>query len=133
MLSLLRFSGRLGRESYGLLTAVFSGLVFILAAPAGQPFTQLLSAPWMVLGRALDGLVHLSPGPLDVMASLAVALPLLWLFCALTVGRLRDLGQSLWWTVLVVASGVTVPIMIALSLCPSAETRSVESASLRHA
>lgn len=133
MLSLLRFSGRLGREPYGLLTAVFSGLILALAAPTGQSLTQLFSAPWMVLGRGLDDLVRLSPGPLDGLVSLAVGLPLLWLFCALTARRLRDLDQSPWWTVLVLVSGMTVPIMIALSIWPSAEPRSVEAPSLSHA
>ena len=128
MPSLLRISGRLGRESYGLLTAVFAGLVFMLAAPTGQPFTQLLSSPWQVLGRSLDALVQLNPGPLDTMASLAIGIPLLWLFCTLTARRLRDLGQSPWWTVLLVVSGVTVPIMIALSILPSKAPRPAERA-----
>ncbi len=133
MPSLLHFSGRLGRGPYGLLTAVFSGVVLALAASSGQPFFKLFDAPWMVLGRGLDDLVRLSPGPLDGLVSLAVGLPLLWLFCALTARRLRDLGQSPWWTILVVASGVTMPIMIALSIWPSAEARSVGGRGLSHA
>lgn len=133
MPSLLRFSGRLGRKPYGLLTAAFFGLVLTLAASSGEPVFQLLNAPWMVLGRGLDDLVRLSPGALDGLLSLAVALPLLWLFCALTVRRLRDLGQSPWWTVLVVVSGMTVPIMIVLSVWPSAGGQSVDGRVLSHA
>lgn len=133
MPSLLRFSGRLGRKPYGLLTAAFFGLVLTLAASSGEPVFQLFSAPWMVLGRGLDDLVRLSPGALDGLLSLAVALPLLWLFCALTVRRLRDLGQSPWWTVLVVVSGMTAPIMIVLSVWPSTEAQSVDGHVLSHA
>jgi len=133
MPSSLHFSGRLSRKPYSLLTAAFVGLVLTLAASSGQPVFQLLNAPWMVLGRGLDDLVRLSPGALDGLLSLAVALPLLWLFCALTVRRLRDLGQSPWWTVLVVVSGMTVPIMIVLSVWPSAEVRPIDGRVLSHA
>lgn len=133
MPSLLHFSGRLSRKPYGLLTAAFVCLILTLSASSGDPVFQLLDAPWMVLGRGLDDLVRLSPGALDGLLSLAVALPLLWLFCALTVRRLRDLGQSPWWTVLVVASGMTVPIMIVLSVWPSAEIRPIDGRALSHA
>lgn len=133
MSSLFRFSGRLGNEAYGLLTIVFSGLVLMLAAPTGQPFTALLGAPWQALGRSLDSLVQLGSWPLDLAASLAVGLPLVWVFSALTARRLRDLGQSPWWTVVVMTSGMTVPIMIALSILRIPDTRLVGQSAVREA
>jgi len=117
MLSLFRFSGRLGRGPYGWMTLAFCLLVFVLAAlQTGAPFTRLIEGPWTVLGRALDDAIKFRPWPLDLLMSVGVALPLMWILCALTIRRLRDLGQSPWWALLVLFSGITLPVMIVLSM-----------------
>lgn len=122
MHSAFGFSGRVGRVAYGYLTLGFSALVFIIAAPSGAPFTQLMSAPWEVIGRFLDDVIQIGGNRawLDLILSLAVGLAILWAFSAMTARRLRDVGQSPWWTVLVIFSGVVVPAMIVLSMIPSA-------------
>jgi len=121
MQNILTFSGRSGRLSYGLLTVAFAAIVLgLLVGHSDRPFTQLLSAPWEALGRSLDDLIQIRSASLDFVVSLLVAGALLWLFAAMTVCRLRDIGQSPWWTVLVMLSGIVVLAMIALALVPSA-------------
>ena len=116
----LGFSGRSGRASYGLLTLAFAAIVVGLAAgQGGSPFISLVSEPWMVLGRSLDDLVRVPVFVLDMLVSLVIAGAMLWVLAAMTARRLRDIGQSPWWAVLVLLSGIVVPSMIALSLVPS--------------
>lgn len=122
MQSAFGFSGRLGGVGYGYLTLGFSALVFMLATPSGAPFTQLMKAPWEVIYRFLDDVIQIggSHAWLDLVVSLAVLISMHWVFAVMTARRLRDIGQSPWWTVLVMFSGVVVPAMIALSMVPSA-------------
>ena len=120
MQSSLGFSGRSGRASYGLLTLAFAAIVVGLAAgQGGLPFTSLASEPWTVLARSLDDLVRIPVFFLDMLVSLVIGGAMLWVWAAMTVRRLRDIGQSPWWAVLVLLSGIVVPSMIALSLVPS--------------
>jgi uncharacterized membrane protein YhaH (DUF805 family) len=90
---LFSFSGRLERGSYLLFTVAFSllSLGATLSHPAGRdrPFNKLMSEPWVQLGAALDRVVILQPMFFDFLVSLALALPLLWVWLALTVRRLR--------------------------------------------
>lgn len=122
MHSAFGFSGRVGRVAYGYLTLGFSALVLGLAASSAAPFTQLMSAPWEVIGRFLDDVIQIggSRAWLDLVLSLAVGLAIFWAFSVMTARRIRDIGQSPWWTVLVIFSGVVVPAMIVLSMIPSA-------------
>lgn len=124
MHSVLGFSGRAGRGPYGILTLAFAAVVFGLAAnQSSAPFTQLVTAPWTVIGRSLDRLIHIGgdrASAADTFVSLAVIVLLIWVFSVLTARRLRDIGQSPWWTALVIFSGLVVPAMIVLSLVPSA-------------
>lgn len=122
---LFSFSGRLERGPYLLFTLVFSLLILgaILCHPAGRdrPLNLLLSQPWAQLGAALDRVVILQPPLLDLLVSLALALPLLWVWLALTIRRLRALGQSPWW---VLVFGVALlPVMWVLALARSATER----------
>ena len=124
MQSSLGFSGRSGRASYGLLTLAFAAIVVGLAAgQGGLPFTSLASEPWRVLARSLDDLVRIPVVFLDMLVSLVIGGAMLWVWAAMTVRRLRDIGQSPWWAVLVLLSGIVVPSMIALSLVPSTNRR----------
>ena len=121
MRDIFTFSGPCGRGTYQLFTLAFAATLFGLAATQGDaPVTQMLSAPWSVLGHALDSMIQIRDRVLDFIVSLGVGFVLLWGFVAMTVGRLRDIGQSPWWTVLVILSGVVVPAMIVLSLIPPA-------------
>lgn len=121
MQKILTFSGRSGRVSYGLFTVAFAAIVLgLLVGHTDRLFTPLLSAPWEVLGRAADDLIQTRSASIDFGVTLAATGALLWLFAAMTVSRLRDIGQSPWWTVLVMLSGIVVLAMIALSLVPSA-------------
>lgn len=129
MQSIIGLSGRIGRASYGLFTLFFAAVVLGLATgQGGMPFSQLLSEPWMVLARFLDDLVRVPVFFLDVIASIVVGAAILWAFVAMTVRRLRDVGQSPWWTVLVLLSGIVVPAMIALSLVPPINRREAKEA-----
>jgi uncharacterized membrane protein YhaH (DUF805 family) len=121
MQNILTFSGRSGRVSYSLFTVAFAAIVLgLLVGHTDRPFTPLLSAPWEVLGRSVDNLIQIRSASLDFVVSLVVGGALLWLFAAMTVCRLRDIGQSPWWTVLIMLSGIVVLAMIALCLVPSA-------------
>lgn len=122
MHSALGFSGRMGRGPYAILTLGFAALVLALAIPSGAPFAHLLTAPWAVLGHAMDGVVRIGEdgrSTADLVVSAAIIVLFLWVFSAITVRRLRDIGQSPWWTVLVMFSGFLVPAMIVLSLVRS--------------
>ncbi|CAL1692580.1 hypothetical protein MMB232_02754 [Brevundimonas subvibrioides] len=115
-------SGRSGRGAYGLFTFAFAAVVLGLAAgQSDQPFTRLASEPWTLLGGALDALVRIPVPILDAVVSLGLIGAVLGVFVAMTIRRLRDIGQSPWWAVLVMLSGIVVPVMIALSLVPSAD------------
>lgn len=118
----LGFSGRLGRMPYAILTLSLAATVLALAAPSGEPFTQLLTAPWSVMGRGLDGLIRIEGNRAniaDAVVSLAAFAILTWTLSVTTARRLRDLGQSPWWTVLILFSGSAVAAMVVLSCLPS--------------
>lgn len=120
MQNIFDLSGRSGRGAYGRFTFAFTAVVLGLAARQSDlPFTRLASEPWTLLGQALDSLVHIPVPVLDLVVSLGILGAGLGAFVAMTVRRLRDIGQSPWWTVLVMLSGIVVPAMIALSLVPS--------------
>ena len=118
------FSGRLGRLPYAILTLGLSASVLVLANPSEAHFVQLFTAPWTVLGRALDGLIRLE-GNRVPMADAIVFFPifslLTWTVSVMTIRRVRDLGQSPWWTVLIFFSGSVLPAMLVLSCLPSAK------------
>ncbi|PZO00189.1 MAG: hypothetical protein DCF28_11855 [Alphaproteobacteria bacterium] len=117
------FSGRSSRLPYAILTLGFATAVSALAVPSGEPLTQLLTAPWTVLGRAADNFIESNGASVPAAAaimSLVFFAVLLWTFWVMTARRLRDIGQSPWWTVLIMFSGVVVPAMLVLSVLPSA-------------
>ncbi|HEX8471658.1 MAG TPA: DUF805 domain-containing protein [Brevundimonas sp.] len=129
MQNILAFSGRSSRRSYGLFTLAFAAIVLgLLAGQSDTPFTQLLSTPWLVLGRAVDDLIQIPSASIDFVVSIAVTGAFLWMFAAMTVCRLRDIGQSPWWTILVMLSGIVVLAMIALSLVPPADRAAAKEA-----
>lgn len=133
MHSAFGFSGRLGRVAYGYLTLGFSTLVFVLATPTGAPFTQLMTDPWTVIARTMDGMIQIGGNHAliaDAFVSLIVAGLGIWAFSVMTVCRLRDIGQSPWWTVLVLFSGNVVPAMVVLALIPPARTAVAKSSQL---
>lgn len=116
------FSGRLGPKPYAILTFCLAAIVLGLAAPSGEPFKLLLTTPWTVLGRAMDGLIQIDSNRLpgvDVLVSLVILALFSWVLLATTVRRLRDIGQSPWWTLLIVFSGSLVAVMVVLSFLPS--------------
>lgn len=128
MRNITGFSGRSGRASYGLFTLAFAAVVIGLATgQSGMPFTLLMSEPWTVLGRSLDDLIQIPVFYLDLLASVVIAGAILGVFVAMTVRRLRDIGQSPWWTVLVLLSGIVVPAMIVLSLLPPTNREAKEA------
>ena len=122
-MSALGFNGRMGREVYGRCTLLFIALVWGLATrETGSPLTLVLTAPWAVLGHALDSWIQIGgPGAsvADTLVSAVVGVTLIWVFSMMNVRRLRDIGQSPWWIVLLIMSGVVVPAMIVLSLIRS--------------
>ncbi len=124
---LFSFSGRTGQGPYALMTLVFFALVLIAAwsfqGAAFAPFTIIDGRPWQTLGEALDAIIRIPNGPLDFAVSLTVGVALLWPYMALTVRRLRDIGQSPWWSLLVAAGGLTSLAMMVLCLIPSAMPR----------
>ncbi|WP_269514282.1 DUF805 domain-containing protein [Brevundimonas subvibrioides] len=121
MAEFFSISGRADKGSYGLFTIGFAVVVFGLAEiQSGAPVTQMMSSPWLVLGRALDEVVQVPDRLWDMVISLGLGLTLVWGFVAFTIRRLRDAGQSPWWTLLFVFSNAVVLSMIVLSFLPSA-------------
>jgi len=129
---LFSFSGRTAQGPYALLTLMFATFVWVAAWHRDQsfaafPMSALIDQPWQTLGAALDDVIRIPSRLLDAAVSLTVGL-LLWPYLALTVRRLRDIGQSPWWSLLILLGGVTVPVMVVLSMTPSAAPRSAGSA-----
>jgi uncharacterized membrane protein YhaH (DUF805 family) len=117
------FSGRMASVPYGYFTVLFVAFLYVLASSeSGSAVKLVLTAPWTVLGQALDRWIRIGgPGAsmADTLVSVVVGGAVMWVFAMANVRRLRDIGQSPWWTVLLILSGQVVWVMIVLSLIPS--------------
>lgn len=120
MLNLFTFRGVVGRLPYAALTFLFFGVTVAVAIAHGDGgATELMKSPWLALAQRMDEVVRMKPWAVDLIVSLALAIPLSWIVLAMTARRLRDLGQSPWWSLLVLTGAVSAPVMLVLSLVPA--------------
>lgn len=126
---LLSPSGRLSRRGYAFALAFFFGLAITVALFTGSPFSAgaigvAIDNPWATLGRGLDvSILSALPTALSVPLALVIFSVAVWIAFALTARRLRDLGQSGWWSAFLAVPGAGVILMLACAILPGRAAR----------
>src|SRR6202158_1742034 len=127
---LWRWDGRVSRKTYALVG--FAGFVikhfvdhFIAA---GFFHAYGFFNYWVPLGRGAH-LTHLTTDEGKFLATmLLVAMPFLWVGLAMTVRRLRDAGQPVWWVVLFFFPILNLLFFLLLCFLPSRQQAEREEA-----
>src|SRR5437762_7476561 len=119
-----QWEGRVNRAMYFLVGAAAFGLKFLLDWAI---VTQLFHRSWSLLNYwrpfgAISGVHALSlENRLFAGVMLFSALPFIWLGLAMTVKRLRDVGEPTWLAALFFAPIANLVFFLVLSLKPSAK------------
>lgn len=121
---LLNPKGQIGRRAYIAPIAAFFILAVVSAfstdtSLSARSIGHVLDNPWGMIGRGLDASI-LSALPIPVQISLVIALfsAALWALFALTIKRLHDLGQSGWWSALLLVPGISTLVMLFCAVAP---------------